>query len=65
MKGILEALNDYIDKHFEYQYCYRQANKEDHASSLSAFLCFNERKAMEEAWDRLEELILGSGDERI
>lgn len=45
MKELLEALKDYIDKHWEYEHYWRQ----------SGDTCVEERKAMEAAWIKVEE----------
>jgi len=46
----LKALQEYIDKHFEYEYCSRQVDEGGYRHS-----CIMEREDMEEAWTKVED----------
>ena len=50
MKEILEALREYMDKHFDYEYYSRQTDESGYRQS-----CVGERKAKEQAWAKVEE----------
>lgn len=50
MKEILEALREYIDKHFDYEYYSRRSDEESHMTSF-----IQERKEMEQAWAKVKD----------
>ena len=48
---LLEALREYIDKHFDYEYYTREEDEDGYRQS-----CVDERKAMEKAWQKVIEV---------
>lgn len=48
---LLEALREYIDKHFDYEHYSREEDEDGYRQS-----CVEERKAMEEAWQKVIEV---------
>jgi len=51
MMKLLEALREYIDKHFDYEYYTREEDEDGYRQS-----CVDERKAMEKAWQKVIEV---------